>query len=597
MSGICGIFNRDGTPIDPDQLHQMTQLLEFRGRDGTQTWSQNNIGFGHTLFRTTWEAAAEQQPCTLDGRTYITADARIDAREDLIPRLQAKGCQVIRQAPAPEVLLHAYTVWGEDFLADILGDFAFALWDSDRQTLLCGRDHFGTRVLYYAQVGNTFVFSNVLTGVQKFPGVTKILNDQAIGDWLLFEKITWLDKEQTLWQDIQKVPPAHILKVTLRDRAINRYWHFPLHQTELHYKNPEDYLAHFRSVMTTAIADRLRTDRGVVSMSGGMDSTTVAALALELIRQNDLPIDLCAYTVALDRVHPNQERYYAELVAQTLNLPIHVQAIDDYQAIAGRRISEAESPSDPIDPGALGQLMLTGNAGDNLLWLSPPKTMAQVLQMRGLVQGSWHLWQLYQQQGIRLPAGTTVLAKLGLNEKPIAPEVYPPWLNPEFEQRINLPERWHRVIHWMPDPVHPRHPLVHQWMVFPDWTANAEVGRLDRCPPPEKADPYLDLRLLNFVLALPNLPWLHHKYIQRQAMRDYLPRAVIERPKTLAGLVVDSLLKQPQTSWVDEWTPHPLLHHYINVPEIPKIADLKGVHKSWHLRPLRLNRLITQLSG
>ncbi len=596
MSGICGIFNLDGTPVDPEQLQAMTEKLEFRGQDKTQTWVNHNIGFGHTLFKTTWESAQERQPCTLNGQTYITADARIDARAELIPQLQAQGCTVSLQTPAPELLLHAYAVWGEDFLAHIIGDFAFALWDGDRQKLVCGRDHFGMRVLYYAQVGQTFVFGNVMNVVRQFPGVRKIPNDQAIGDWLLFEKITWLDKTQTFWQDIWKVPPAHLLTRTATEQHTKRYWDFPLHHSELRYKRSEDYLEDFRAVLTTAIGDRLRSDRVVVSMSGGMDSTTVAALATRLIRQKGLNIDLCAFTGVYDRFHPNQDRYYAGLVAEKLNIPIHFQAGDNYQAIAGRRVMGDENTPDPIDPGSLGRVMLTGNAADNLLWPSPPLKMVETLQMKGVFQGTWQLWELYRRYGIKLPPGTNLLAKLGLNEKPFAPRLYPPWLNPNFEKRMGLEERWQAVETWKPDPAHPRHPLAHMWMVFPDWTANAEVGSLERCPPPEKADPFMDLRLLDFVMSLPNLPWLHNKYIQRQAMKGYLPDEVIHRPKTPTGLVLDSLLKQPGVNWVDEWEATPKLLNYINIDAIPKLISAKNGHRGWHLRPLRLNQMLEQFN-
>src|SRR6185295_9563899 len=91
MSGIVGIFNRNSAPVDRELLTQMTEHLGFRGPDAQQTWIDGAVGFGHTLLRTTWESERENQPCTLDGEIWITADVRVDNREELVSRLEAAG--------------------------------------------------------------------------------------------------------------------------------------------------------------------------------------------------------------------------------------------------------------------------------------------------------------------------------------------------------------------------------------------------------------------------------------------------------------------------------------------------------------------------
>ena len=92
MSGIVGIVNFDGAPVDAVLLREMTQHMAFRGPDAQETWIGSHVGLGHAMLRTTFEMAVEQQPRTLDGRVWITADARIDAREELIHKLKANAC-------------------------------------------------------------------------------------------------------------------------------------------------------------------------------------------------------------------------------------------------------------------------------------------------------------------------------------------------------------------------------------------------------------------------------------------------------------------------------------------------------------------------
>src|SRR5881397_3492359 len=118
MSGIVAVLNVDGAPVDPGVLDRMTAALRFRGPDAQRRWRGDGdaglgraVGLGHALLRTTWESARERQPASLDGRVWVTADARVDGRRELIRTLRAKGRDVAEAAPDVELLLHAYHVW------------------------------------------------------------------------------------------------------------------------------------------------------------------------------------------------------------------------------------------------------------------------------------------------------------------------------------------------------------------------------------------------------------------------------------------------------------------------------------------------------
>jgi len=104
------------------------------------------------MLRTTIEQAQEKQPLSLDS-LWITADARVDGRAELIEKLSGKGLEVSKNTPDAELLLKAYQVWGPDGVKHLLGDFAFAIWDGQKQRLFCARDHFGVKPFYYARVG------------------------------------------------------------------------------------------------------------------------------------------------------------------------------------------------------------------------------------------------------------------------------------------------------------------------------------------------------------------------------------------------------------------------------------------------------------
>ena len=172
MSGIVGILHLDHMPIDRALLRRMTEFMTFRGPDAQEIWSDGHVGFGHTLLKTTEESEHENQPFTLDGRSWIVADARVDAQKDLISKLESKRQAITSGTTDVELILRAYQVWGEKCVEHLLGDFAFAIWDDARRQLFCARDHLGVKPFFYAHVGQTVVFSNTLDCVRLHPLVS-----------------------------------------------------------------------------------------------------------------------------------------------------------------------------------------------------------------------------------------------------------------------------------------------------------------------------------------------------------------------------------------------------------------------------------------
>jgi asparagine synthase (glutamine-hydrolysing) len=172
MSGIVGIVHFDGAPVDRHLLGQMTASMAFRGPDTQEIWIDGHVGFGHTLLKTTDESEHERQPFTLYGKVWIVADARVDARRELVPQLRANGHEDLSpDATDVELILRAYQTWGENCVEHLLGDFAFAIWDGSKQRLFCARDHLGVKPFFYAHLGQKLIFSNTLDCIRQHPAV------------------------------------------------------------------------------------------------------------------------------------------------------------------------------------------------------------------------------------------------------------------------------------------------------------------------------------------------------------------------------------------------------------------------------------------
>ena len=146
MSGFVGILNLDGAPVDRELLERMTKALAFRGPDEQRIWCGENAGLGHAMLRTTRESLHERQPFQSAMGSWIIADARVDARAELINKLNADPSgnrNVSLATPDVELILAAYERWGDACVDHLLGDFAFAIWDARERRLFCARDQIG----------------------------------------------------------------------------------------------------------------------------------------------------------------------------------------------------------------------------------------------------------------------------------------------------------------------------------------------------------------------------------------------------------------------------------------------------------------------
>ncbi len=192
MSGIVGIVHFDRAPVDREQLHELTESMAFRGPDGRQVWLDGSVGLGCAHFATTEESLGERQPLSLDGDIWIVADARIDAREELVAELRAAGIEPVPSAAGREVtdvelILYAYRAWGEDAVNHLLGDSSFGIWDPRRRRHFAARDHGGVKPFYYVERPGGFAFSNALACLRLLPWVSRGLAGLAVVDFLLFE--------------------------------------------------------------------------------------------------------------------------------------------------------------------------------------------------------------------------------------------------------------------------------------------------------------------------------------------------------------------------------------------------------------------------
>lgn len=601
MSGIAGLFERDGAPVDRALLERMTAFQRFRGPDGSAVWSDGRVGLGHTLLKTTDEAEREHQPCSLDGRVWITADARVDGRADLTDRLRGKGRDVAASVTDPELILHAYHAWGENCLEHLLGDFSFVIWDGHRRQIFCAVDQWGVKPFYYADVGSSFVFSNTLDCVRMHPKVRDEFNEVAIGDFLLFG--CYQDRDVTAYADISRLAPGHCLVAGAGDLQFRRYWSLPVVDV-MDRPHPET-LDRFLELFDRAVSDRLRTSRLGIYLSGGLDSPLVAAAAHRLLSKQYERFELSAFTWVYDHLIPDDERHYAGLVARALEIPIRFVPADDYGVFGGAE-NQACPPPEPVgDPGwsdhaasasaaaAVAPVFLTGWDGDaplradvRLHWLA----RARRGEWRHLVSDLVHY--IVEQRALP-PMGLRTLFQRSRETLRRAPEV-PPWIDPGFANRLALSDRL-RAHSQRPRRKSARQAAyanyaLPQWGVLfdshdPNWTG----------APLEFRHPLVDTRLVAFLLELPAVPWCVGKEIFRRAVGPPLPEEIRHRRKIpLRGDPVAAKLTQ-LTEWAGDFRRFaPELDRIVVRTRVPHLAGCGNLDGGWRdLWPHGVDRWLT----
>ncbi|MGB3651010.1 MAG: asparagine synthase-related protein, partial [Rivularia sp. (in: cyanobacteria)] len=131
----------------------------------------------------------------------------------------------------------------------------------------------------------------------------------------------------TIFKDIKRLPPAHTLtwqagQSNPQELTIQKYWQLPRIRPLIFYKNPQEYVEHFSELFEQAVSDRLRTNRIATHLSGGMDSTSIAAMANKVLLERGEACDFQAFTMR-DRLMMPEEDSYASMVAHYIGIPLN----------------------------------------------------------------------------------------------------------------------------------------------------------------------------------------------------------------------------------------------------------------------------------
>ena len=276
MSGIAGLIRFDGRSVARRDLERTANALDQYGPDHVEIIAKENCGLAHALMRLTPEDRFDRQPYQSASGSIITADLRLDNRDELLARAGISKTEAA-EWPDSRLLLTAWQKLGDDVWPVLRGPFAVAIWDAHSRYLTLARDHLGLNVVTWYKGREFFAFASMPNALFAFDDVPRALCEEKLADFLV---LNHADHATTMYRNVFRVPPAHLLHVK-PDGSIaqRRYWS-PADIKKVRLRSDAAYADGLRDCLDRAVRRQMRSIHPIGSLlSGGLDSSSVSVLA------------------------------------------------------------------------------------------------------------------------------------------------------------------------------------------------------------------------------------------------------------------------------------------------------------------------------
>ena len=594
MCGIAG-FLASG-PLRPEAVHiarAMGDRLRHRGPDGRDEWldAAAGVALAHRRLAIVDLTPAGQQPmCSADGRWVIVFNGEIYNHVDLRRQLQAE-----QRAPDwrghsdTETLLAAIVAWGLiETVRRAVGMFAIALWDREERALTLVRDRLGEKPLYYGVQGGVLLFGSELKALQAHPNYAATVDRGALA---LLLRLGYVPAPWSIHVGIRKLPPGGMLRITRpadAEGAATTWW--SVHDAALAgaqgplVLGDAEVVDELDRLLRQSIEGQRMADVPLGAfLSGGIDSSTTVAVMQAL---SGVPVR--SFTVGLPDVELD-ESVHARAVARhlgTQHTELTVTA-DEAQAVIPRLAAmycEPFADASQIPTFLVSQLArrevtvaLSGDAGDELFggydryrWAqriaAVPLTLRRVCgaALGALPAEAWSalltpvapLLPRELREGDRADRLRKLAAVLASrSDDAVYRHMVTLW--PEGGSPVPGVTEPHTVFSERPPPqldFEARMMLLDLRSYLPD-DILVKVDRAAMAASLETRVPLLDHRIVEFALRLP----LHQKmrggqgkWVLRQVLDRYVPRALIDRPKKGFGIPIHAWLRGPLRDWAED---------------------------------------------
>ena len=348
MCGFVGYINKEKDK--KDNIKKMADLIAHRGPDSEGYYTDENIALGFRRLSIIDLNNGSQPIYNEDKSKVIIFNGEIYNFEPLRKDLIKKGHTFTTKTDT-EVILHGYEEYGEKILDKLRGMFAFVIYDKNTKELFAARDFYGIKPLYYAKMGNTFIFGSEIKSFLIHPHFKKELNYKMLEYYLTFQ---YSPGNETFFKNVYKLMPGHYLKYKNGKLEIKKYYEIKFKQDKS--KTYDEWKQGIKERLADSIKAHKISDVEVGSfLSSGVDSSYIAACS---------DVDK-TFTVGF-----NNEKYSEINYAKDLSEKINTQNIskiitkEEYFKNLPNIIYYMDEPV--ADPSAIALYFVTQVASENV---------------------------------------------------------------------------------------------------------------------------------------------------------------------------------------------------------------------------------------
>jgi len=344
MCGIAGFVGLE----DKRLIRKMCDVIEHRGPDDSGYFSDKGICLGNRRLSIIDVSGGRSIYHNEDQTIWSTSNNEIYNYKEIMEKLEKLGHR-FKTSCDSEVIVHAYEQYGPDCVKIFRGMFAFAIWDSKKQTLFLARDRLGIKPLYYAKVGEVFLFGSEIKSILEYP-IRREVDRAALGDYLTFG---YVPGPRTMFEGIKKLLPGHLLILEKDKMTIKKYWDVDYNPGTL---REEYYVEKLKKILKESVEMRLMSEVPLgVFLSGGLDSSSIVAIMSSLGR------NVKTISATFEEGGYYDESRYSKIVSEHFNTDHHEIVLKNNDTkLLPKIIWHFDEPSS--DPSSIAEYMISEKA-------------------------------------------------------------------------------------------------------------------------------------------------------------------------------------------------------------------------------------------
>ena len=518
MCGICGEIRWNGKTASIEKIEKMMEIMVPRGPEGSGLHMPNGrMAFGHRRLKIIDLSDQARQPMVdHELGLGIVYNGAIYNYTELRRELMDKGYRFFSGGDT-EVLLKAYHAWGAAFVDRLKGMFAFALWEKESGKTLLVRDRLGIKPLYYARLDDGIRFASTLPALLKTGGVDTDIDPVALHHYMTFHSV--VPAPRTLLKGIRKIPPATLVTIEPDGKWRETiYWNLSFDKKpHLAGVDETEWSEFLLSELRTAIKRRMVADVPVgVLLSGGVDSSLVVGLLSE-----NGQTGLQTFSVGFESVHGEKgdEFAYSDLIVDHFGTRHHKIEIPSAGVLETLPDCIRAMSEPMVSHDVIGFYLLSRKVSEQI-------KVVQSGQGADEVFGGYHWYP--PMDGSRYPINDYSRAFFDRDHDEFMDAVHPDFISDDHSRRF-VAHHFDRP--GAPDPVDKALRLDTTIMLVDD-----PVKRVDNMTMAwslEARVPFLDHELVELASQIPAKLKIRDggKWILKEAARQVIPEAVIDRPK------------------------------------------------------------------